>query len=222
MGIRAPLIASMLLLAGMVLVSTWTLIPDGARIAVHFDLAGNPNGFAPKSIALTVMPLVALIVIFVFVLAGVGPQKSSRPLTEMPAFVVGWLGTMLILALAHIGIVMFARGVWINMTGNVAFFVGLLFAVLGNFLGKTERNNFVGIRTGWTMSSDYSWEKTNRLGGWIMVGVGFATLATLACAGPKLAQGVLLGGSLLLVVICVPLSRYYWKRDPDRQDLGRG
>ena len=225
MGVRAPLIASLALLAGMALVSVWAwpTIPNGAHLAVHFDIAGRPNGFAPKAFALLCMPLSGLAATLVFAAIGSRPSAVGHPVSDMPAFAAGWIGTLLLLAFAHIGIVMLARGVLIDVTRNVFFFIGLLFAVLGNFLGKTERNNFVGVRTAWTLSSDYSWQKTNRAGGWMMVGIGLADLAALACAGPKLAQTVLIGGTVLLLAVAIPLSRHYWKQDPERRiDSGRG
>ena len=50
--------------------------------------------------------------------------------------------------------------------------VGLLFVVMGNFLGKVRKNFFLGIRTPWTLASDEVWAKTHRLGGWCFVTAG--------------------------------------------------
>ncbi|MCK7526814.1 MAG: SdpI family protein [Ignavibacteriales bacterium] len=42
--------------------------------------------------------------------------------------------------------------------------MGLLFIVIGSMLRKAKRNFFIGIRTPWTLSSDYVWDKTHQLG----------------------------------------------------------
>ena len=51
--------------------------------------------------------------------------------------------------------------------------IGLLFIVMGNYLGKVRKNFFLGIRTPWTLASDEVWNRTHRLGGRIFVLIGF-------------------------------------------------
>ena len=43
--------------------------------------------------------------------------------------------------------------------------IGLMFIVLGNYMGKVRKNFFIGIRTPWTLASDEVWNRTHRLGG---------------------------------------------------------
>ena len=40
--------------------------------------------------------------------------------------------------------------------------LGALLAVMGNWMGKIRRNPIMGIRTLWTLKSDYVWERTHR------------------------------------------------------------
>ena len=54
--------------------------------------------------------------------------------------------------------------------------VGLLFVVIGNFLGKVRKNFFIGIRTPWTLASDEVWSRTHRLGGWMFVAGGIVMI----------------------------------------------
>jgi uncharacterized membrane protein len=51
--------------------------------------------------------------------------------------------------------------------------IGLLIAVLGYYLGRLRPNNFVGVRTPWTLLSDAVWTRTHQMAGrlWISVGV---------------------------------------------------
>jgi uncharacterized membrane protein len=57
----------------------------------------------------------------------------------------------------------------------------LLFALLGNVLGKVQRNFWVGVRTPWTLASETVWTRTHRVAAWLFVGGGLAGfVATLA------------------------------------------
>jgi uncharacterized membrane protein len=61
--------------------------------------------------------------------------------------------------------------------------VGLVMAVLGNFMPKMPQNWFFGIRTPWALSSETVWKKTNLLGGWLLTLSG---IFWVVCAALKL------------------------------------
>ncbi len=217
MGIRAPLIMSVLILAGMLATSLWAwpLIPGGAHIAVHWDINNRPNGFAPKSLALLALPAGALFLTLLFAFLWPRATAGETISQNITAYEVGWMGGLLVLAVAHVLIVMAARGYMPDIAGNVAFAVALLLTVVGNFLGRTRPNPFVGVRTYWTLTSEYSWDKTNRAAGRMFVGVGLATLASLAVAGARASVVVLIAGVLISTLIAVALSYVFWKHDPE-------
>jgi uncharacterized membrane protein len=57
----------------------------------------------------------------------------------------------------------------------------LLFALLGNVLGKVQRNFWVGVRTPWTLASETVWTQTHRMAAWLFVAAGLlGFVATLA------------------------------------------
>ena len=59
--------------------------------------------------------------------------------------------------------------------------VGLLVAVLGNYMKTVKPNYFIGIRTPWTLENAEIWNKTHRLGGilWFAGGLLIAVAALL-------------------------------------------
>jgi uncharacterized membrane protein len=57
------------------------------------------------------------------------------------------------------------------------------FLLLGNMLGKVQRNFWIGIRTPWTLANHVVWEKTHRLGAWCFAGAGFLGLVSLFFSG---------------------------------------
>jgi uncharacterized membrane protein len=219
MGIRAPLIMSLLLIAAMLAVSIWAwpLIPESARIAIHWGADGQPNGFAAKEKALLIGPVFAAAFTLLFSLLPSFTKRRANLAKSGATYQVGWIGTLLMIAVAHILMVMHARGILVDVAGSGVFMFAVFMTVVGNFLGKTHRNPYAGVRTPWTNRSDYAWEKTNRAAGRMFVAVGLATLGVLAVGDSRVANRVLLGGILVVALVSVALSYVYWKRDPDRR-----
>jgi len=119
----------------------------------------------------------------------------------------------------------------LNLLGRAATVVtywpiaaGVVLIVVGNYLGKMRSNDFVGIRTPWTMASELSWNKTHRLGGKLLFLLGILLMAgTLFIAGDtgELWVTGLLGAALVWAVILVVYSYLVWKGDPDAPGRGR-
>lgn len=67
-----------------------------------------------------------------------------------------------------------------TFTDNVPFIINTVMALMliiaGNFLPKTKRNSFIGVRTSWTESSDLAWYESNRAGGIAFVVTGVLTI----------------------------------------------
>jgi uncharacterized membrane protein len=185
MSIRMPLIVSVALIAAMIGLSawTWTALPPMAPVAIHWDIHGRPNWYAPKEIALILVPAIALLVTALFALwPHLEPRRANLASGRL-AYEAGWLGTMGILTVTHIVIAMQARGAGLDVVGDIVVAVAVFVAVLGTFLGKSRSNFFIGVRTPWSLSSDLAWERTNRIVGRLFVLTGLATLAALFVAG---------------------------------------
>jgi uncharacterized membrane protein len=222
MNRRPGIIASVVLIAFMAALSLWAWpqIPAGHEIAIHWDAAGNPNGYASKEWALLLLPILAL---GIALLLAVIPQFEPRRLNlaqSTKAYLTGWIGGLVVLAGAHLLIVLAAVGRPANIVTIASLLVGGLLIAVGNYLGKARSNFFFGIRTPWTLSSDLSWDKTNRLGGRVFVAVGAAMiLAGLTRSGAVFA--VVLGILLALIVMVTIYSYFVWRDDPLKHPLGR-
>ena len=95
----------------------------------------------------------------------------------------------------------------------MAFLMGALFMVIGNYLGKVRSNFIFGIRTPWTLSSEDAWDKTHRLGGWLF----FVTGLLIFLSGLFSENGwifvMLLGGFFLAIIFLFGYSYWIWKQD---------
>jgi uncharacterized membrane protein len=56
--------------------------------------------------------------------------------------------------------------------------LGIMFALIGNYLPRLPRNWFFGIKTPWTLVSDIVWQKSHIVGGWMFLITGVLTVLT--------------------------------------------
>jgi uncharacterized membrane protein len=212
-------IVSLLLIVAMFILATavWNSMPDS--IPVHFGLDGQPDRYGGKFEGLLSMPLTAsgLYLLFFF-LPRIDP-RGERYSRFTGAYTVIRTAVIALLSSVQVVIILQAKGVAVDVSTIVTLSMGLLFVVLGNYMGKIRPNWFVGIRTPWTLSSEESWNKTHRLGGKLFVILGLLIAASSLLQKPW----VLLAGVGLLLVCTVILSIYsylIWKADPSARKPG--
>ena len=56
----------------------WKSLPD--KMAIHFGIDGNPNGYAPKLVPVVIVPIFLLIVQFICVTAVNGKAANVSPI----------------------------------------------------------------------------------------------------------------------------------------------
>jgi uncharacterized membrane protein len=160
-------------------------------LPTHWDLHGNVDGWIAKPWGALILPLTQLgVVVCLLVAPRISPREA--PMTEFAGvykIVVVTLSAFLFTLTAVASLI--ASGVRLDMSMFVPIASGVVFVVLGNYLGKFRRNFFAGIRTPWTLSNDEVWHRTHRLGGKLMVLSGVATVAA-AFVGPAPGTMVLL------------------------------
>src|SRR5438477_13205836 len=119
------------------------------------------------------------------------------------------------LALAHFAVVAATVGVPIPVARLMPAVVGVLMILIGNALPRARPNWWFGIRTPWTMSNDRVWERTHRVGGYLLVVTGvliaFAALLPFAVAPAVIvvALGALAAASLVYSYVA-------WRQETSR------
>ena len=195
-----------------------------ARVPLHFDIAGHVNHWGSGRQAARVMfivPFVSLCVLGALrLITKTGPRREGLAATpRLFAAVLVGVPLMLLAVVIVIGGSMLAPAPEAAIGWRVRIVLGLwgaLFAGLGNFLGKTHRNWWMGVRTPWSLSSDLAWAKSNRLAGRIMVLTGLATMLAASFAGVRMATIALAGGTVVMALSAVYVSWAVWRRDPNR------
>lgn len=214
-----PLVIFSAVVVGLMLLGSayvWLQTPAGAQIPVHFDATGTPDRYGGKAEGLLLLPAItlALCVMLRFL-----PNLEPRRLNLMQSIRVYRLVWGLVVGLMlfiHIGILLSVMGYNVNMVALVPLFVGLMLALIGNYMGKIRSNWFMGIRTPWTLTSELSWNRTHRLGGRLFIALGLLVMLG-GLAGSSWWAVIVAVGSLAMVAVLFAYSYMVWKQDPAAQ-----
>lgn len=137
------------------------------QIAVHFDAAGNPNGYASKKFAAFGLPLIfAALNLFTHFMLNSDPKKANT--SKAMLLISKWLISIISLLIIPISLFM-SMGIKISINIIVTSLVSVLFIALGNYLPKSKQNYTVGFKLPWTLNSEENWNKTHRFAGFLWV-----------------------------------------------------
>jgi immunity protein, SdpI family len=192
---------------------SWSHAPD--RIPVHWNVAGEVDRYGGKFEGLLLVPLMALgLYLLLLFLPRLDPGYVNYQKFATPYLVIRW-SLLVFLSVIYGATLMSAFGRPVDIGAIVPCAVGLLFIVLGNFMGKIRPNWFVGVRTPWTLSSKLSWAKTHRLAGRLFVVMGLLFFV-LAFVHKTWLVATLISVMVGCVVWMVVYSYLIWRNDPDR------
>ena len=79
--------------------------------------------------------------------------------------------------------------------------LGIGFIILGNYIPKCKRNNFIGIRTSLTLSNDDIWFKTHRFGGKVFVVFGFIFTIISLIIPVNITMPILIISLIILTIV---------------------
>ena len=154
---------SILIVSILTSVVAYFYLPE--TIASHWDYLGQPNGYSSKLFTLILFPVM---IVFIYALLMIVPKLDPMKKNIdkfMDSFSNFVTVILLFLVLVQYQVLLWNLGVQISFNISFPILLGLLFFFIGDLLEKSKRNWSVGIRTPWTLSSDYVWEKTHKLGG---------------------------------------------------------
>lgn len=182
-------LANIISLIGIVVLAAYVAwlypsLPD--PMPTHWNAAGEVDDYSSKIVGASIIGAMPIFSFLIFKIIPVISPRGFR--TESFTGVLNILMTATVTFSAIIGIAAI-RGALdenINISTFIFVAVGILFMVMGNFLGKVRKNFFLGIRTPWTLASDEVWAKTHRLGGWCFFLAG-VIMIVMAFAGSHMS-----------------------------------
>ncbi|MBQ7895869.1 MAG: SdpI family protein [Oscillospiraceae bacterium] len=155
----------------------WNDLPD--MMVTHWDAYNQPDGYMPKAFAVFGLPLIMVAVLLLCPLASkIDPKKPKY--NDKIMLVMFWFIPVLSVLCSTMTYgwalgISFDIGFWISM------FLGIIFALIGNYLPKCTPSYTMGIKLPWTLNDDENWRKTHRMAGpvWVVGGIIIALSALL-------------------------------------------
>lgn len=122
--------------------------------------------------------VMALLTLLMIVLPWLSPKNFE---IDRFAGTFGFVMTALVVYFGYLSWMLLWVGIVENPPYWTQLFVAgffLLFAVMGNVMGKVQRNFWMGVRTPWTLASEAVWTRTHRVAAWswVVAGIGGAVL----------------------------------------------
>jgi len=181
------------------------------KMVTHWNANGVADGYSSKFLGLFLLPIILIGCIVLFkILPRIDPHKKIKEF-------VGYYNIFIVifsLFLFYIFMLSIMFNLYPNM-GNMYIYLapafGILFYYCGILMEKAKRNWFIGIKTPWTLSSDYVWNKTHKLGGYL-----FKICAIFSLIGiffNKIAIWIMLIPIVVSTIIVIIYSYIVYKKE---------
>ena len=176
----------------------WNSLPE--VVPIHWDLYGRPNGWGSKA-ELILIPV--LLPLLIYVIMTFAPKFDPKKKIETMGSKFQDLRLILTIFMSALAtfIIYTATGTSAPSFNYIAIFLGLLFAVLGNYFQTIKPNYFIGIRTPWALENEEVWRKTHQLGGKLWFAGGLVIILAGLFLKEEIYIVVFIGITILLVVV---------------------
>ena len=186
----------------------WSRFPE--TMTVHWGITGQADGYASPNLVVFGLPLLMLAFHWLCVFF-TARDKGNQGRNQKMFRLVLWI-LPIISNLSLLGLYAFALDIEFSPVAWTVIPMGLLFAVIGNYLPKTRMNSTMGIKVPWAYSSEANWNATHRFAGKLWMAGGL--LIALGGLLPHLWAITIM--VVLLVALCViPIvySYRFYKRE---------
>lgn len=144
--------------------AVWAYGELPARVASHWDIHGQADGYMGRFWGAFLFPLISLLVFLLMIwVPRIDPRQKNIKAFQ-PYF------DRFIFAFLVFFIYLYSLTLWWNINGSFDMnrlmvpAMAFLFWEVGVLLSKAKSNWFIGIRTPWTLSSEKVWDSTHALG----------------------------------------------------------
>lgn len=206
-------VAAMLILAVLV----GSSLPAHLPLPIHWGLDGEPDSFSDKWTAL-LMPvaMVGGISLLFHFLPALEPRRQGLERSQ-GLYLWSWAALLILGFVIQLAVISVALRWPVHGTSFILGGIGLVFATIGNQLGKSRSMYLIGIRTPWTLASEEVWIKTHRLAGKLMVGGGLLMVAAAFLPLPSgLVATLMLGVIGAAALVPVGYSFLLWRSEVRR------
>jgi uncharacterized membrane protein len=184
------------------------------KVAGHWNFAGQVDRYTGKAEGAFAIPILLIVMYVMFLILPILDPKKERYAEFDHYYKLFRTAILAILFVVYVASGLFNLGYPIKIGYVVSGSIGLLFIVLGNFMGKIKNNWFMGIRTPWTLSSENVWNKTHRLGGKLFVVYGLLMIVT-PYLPEALGVSLFILGAIMVVLGTMGYSYWEYRKEQD-------
>jgi uncharacterized membrane protein len=196
------------LVPAVYLALSWNDLPE--TVPVHFDLHGNPDRYGNKMELVGVTAaIIALNIIIYFLLTNIhriDPRKKAIDNKERMSK-ISLAVSIFMSAILCLIIYSSIKGSFKLHTGLIYSLVGLLFAVIGNYMPNMKQNYFAGFRVPWTLDNEENWRKTHLLAGKLWFAGGLLIAVVCPFLQPEFSLVFFL--VMIAILTIIPLTFSY-------------
>lgn len=187
-------------------------VTEGTQLPVHWNLTGEVDKTVDAVTVLWLPPVVMWLMIGILSsLTFLEPRKTHLEQSRKAIHAI--TSTVILLMLVvEIGYIALLKGVAFPMHVVIVFSLGIVLLIIGNYLGKTRSNFFIGIRTPWTLTSDENWQRTHRITAPVYMICGAILASACWFVTPSMLGYLLTGLVIPLALFPVLYSWWIWKR----------
>ncbi|KKS41487.1 MAG: hypothetical protein UV02_C0026G0001 [Candidatus Kuenenbacteria bacterium GW2011_GWA2_42_15] len=177
-NLKTELVPILFVLVSIIL-SFYFFVHFPERVATHWGINGEANGWSSRSFAAFFFPALNLaIYLLMFFVPILDPKKANYEHFRTAYHAIK--GALVIfLSLIYLVVGMNGLGYGAPVSLVVPVGIGALFVIIGYYLDCVKQNWFLGIRTPWTLSSELVWQKTHHFGSRVFI-IGGVLLALAA------------------------------------------
>ena len=200
------------LIAAMLVVGAVVYPSLPARIPIHWGVGGQIDGWAPRSPLSVFLPVIITLAVYLlmWLIPYLDPQRANIIRSkQVYTIAIELLAGMM--TIVFIGSLYAAFNNALPMARIIQLATGVMFIVLGNYMGRVKRNWTIGVRYSWTLSDDTVWAKTNRLGGRLFVATGVLALLG-AFLPPSVGFALIIGPIFIILPVTYVYSMRLYKQ----------
>jgi len=185
------------------------------RIPSHWNFHGQIDHYSGKGFVFFTALLPALLSLLAIFLPKIDPRRDSYQKHQKAFDIFMSFFTLFLIAL-HWVTILAAFKIYTNVRDFVVISLGILFAVIGNYLGQIYPNYTFGIKTPWTLANDLVWTKTHRLGRILFIVDGILFILT-GISGNPYGMAVAFGILIVSIVYLFIYSYIEFKKTTQRK-----